>query len=274
LSRLHERRLALIGAGNMGFALLEGWAGQGLQGDAVTIIEPNPSTQLIALCKNTGFELYAEPKACIPSDAVVLAIKPQMLDESVNAAGYFLHSGALLISILAGKSIKDLSARFPQISSVVRAMPNTPAAVGRGMTGIYASDATSAKQRDLTESLLKPISQVEWLSEEKQIDMLTAISGSGPAYVFYLVETLASAGVKLGLSAALSQKLARATIEGAGELLHQMPDVTAEDLRKRVTSPGGTTAAALAILMKDDGLAAILEQAVEAARHRAEELAG
>lgn len=195
-----------------------------------------------------------------------------MLDESVNAAGYFLHSGALLISILAGKSIKDLSARFPQISSVVRAMPNTPAAVGRGMTGIYASDATSAKQRDLTESLLKPISQVEWLSEEKQIDMLTAISGSGPAYVFYLVETLASAGVKLGLSAALSQKLARATIEGRA--LHQMPDVTAEDLRKRVTSPGGTTAAALAILMKDDGLAAILEQAVEAARHRAEELAG
>jgi pyrroline-5-carboxylate reductase len=153
-------------------------------------------------------------------------------------------------------------------------MPNTPAAVGRGMTGLYANDATNPQQRDLTESLLKPISQIEWLSQEKEIDMLTAISGSGPAYVFYLVESLAAAGVKLGLSSALSQRLARATIEGAGELLHQMPDVSAEELRKRVTSPGGTTAAALAILMKDDGLSLVLDQAVSAARKRAEELAG
>ena len=274
MSRLQEKRLALIGAGNMGFALLEGWAGQGLQGQAVSIIEPNQSTQLKNLCKNKGFHLFSEPKSPAPSDAVVLAIKPQMLDASIQAAENFLHSGAVLISILAGKSIRDLSARFPQVRSIVRAMPNTPAAVGRGMTGLYANDATNPQQRDLTESLLKPISQIEWLSQEKEIDMLTAISGSGPAYVFYLVESLAAAGVKLGLSSALSQRLARATIEGAGELLHQMPDVSAEELRKRVTSPGGTTAAALAILMKDDGLSLVLDQAVSAARKRAEELAG
>ena len=274
MSRLQEKRLALIGAGNMGFALLEGWAGQGLQGQAVSIIEPNPSTQLKNLCKNKGFHLFLDPKSPAPSDAVVLAIKPQMLDASIQAAENFLHSGAVLISILAGKSIRDLSARFPHVRSIVRAMPNTPAAVGRGMTGLYANDATNPQQRDLTESLLKPISQIEWLSQEKEIDMLTAISGSGPAYVFYLVESLAAAGVKLGLSSALSQRLARATIEGAGELLHQMPDVSAEELRKRVTSPGGTTAAALAILMKDDGLSLVLDQAVSAARKRAEELAG
>ena len=274
MSRLLDKRFALIGAGNMGFALLAGWAGQGLQGEAVTVIEPNPSAQLQNLCKTKGFNLFSEPKSQSPSDAIVLAIKPQMLDESIHAAEKFLHSGAVLISILAGKSIKDLSARFPQITSIVRAMPNTPAAVGRGMTGLYANDATSVQQRDLTESLLSPISRLEWLSQEKEIDMLTAISGSGPAYVFYLVESLAAAGVKLGLSTDLSQRLARATIEGAGELLHQMPNVSAEELRKRVTSPGGTTAAALSILMKDDGLSLVLEEAVIAARRRAEELAG
>lgn len=274
MSRLQDRRLALIGAGNMGFALLEGWVGQGLQGQAVTIIEPHPSTQLKSLCKNKGFNLFSEAQLSVPSDAVVLAIKPQMLDASLYAAECFLHSSSVLISILAGKSIKDLSARFPLVRSIVRAMPNTPAAVGRGITGLYANDATSAEQRDLTESLIQPISLIEWLSLEKEMDMLTAISGSGPAYVFYLVETLAAAGVKLGLSSALSQKLARATIEGAGELLHQMPDVSAEELRIRVTSPGGTTAAALDILMKHDGLSLILEQAVSAAKKRAEELAG
>ena len=274
MSRLQERRLALIGAGNMGFALLEGWAGQGLQGKAVTIIDPHPSAQLQTLCKNKGFDLFTEAQSSLPSDAVVLAIKPQMLDASIRTAEYFLHSGAVLISILAGKSINNLSARFPQVTSIVRAMPNTPAAVGRGMTGLYANDATSAEQRDLTESLLKPISKIEWLSQENEIDILTAISGSGPAYVFYLVECLAAAGVKQGLSPALSQKLARATIEGAGELLYQLPDVSAEELRKRVTSPGGTTAAALAILMKDDGLSLVLEQAVSAAKRRAEELGG
>ncbi|MFM8858749.1 MAG: pyrroline-5-carboxylate reductase [Methylocystis sp.] len=274
MSRLLNKRFALIGAGNMGFALLAGWAGQGLQGEAVTVIEPNPSAQLQNLCKTKGFNLFSEPKSQSPSDAIVLAIKPQMLDESIHAAEKFLHPGAVLISILAGKSIKDLSARFPQVTSIVRAMPNTPAAVGRGMTGLYANDATSVQQRDLTESLLSPISRLEWLSQEKEIDMLTAISGSGPAYVFYLVESLAAAGVKLGLSTDVSQRLARATIEGAGELLHQMPNVSAEELRRRVTSPGGTTAAALAILMKDDGLSLVLEEAVIAARRRAEELAG
>ena len=266
--------LALIGAGNMGFAMLQGWATGGLSGDSVVVIEPNPLPQLRELCAARGFPLRATPEAGAPRAAVVLAIKPQMLDAGAAAATPFVGPETLVVSILAGKRIADLSARLPASPAIVRAMPNTPAAVGRGITGAFASAATGAARQARANALLAAIGQVEWLDDEAQIDALTAVSGSGPAYVFYLVEALAAAGVEAGLPAALAERLARATVEGAGELLYRQPETAAATLRERVTSPGGTTAAALAVLMADDGLAPLMARAVAAAKRRAGELSG
>ncbi|WP_442756892.1 pyrroline-5-carboxylate reductase [Methylocystis sp. JAN1] len=257
----------------MGLAMLEGWAAQGLSADRAAIVEPSPSGRLQALCAAHGFSLSGAPggKAF---DAVVLAIKPQMLEAGAEAAAPFVGPDSVVVSILAGKRIADISARLPAARSVVRAMPNTPAAIGRGMTGAYAGDGTSEAQRALAHALLVAAGQVEWVESEALIDAVTAVSGSGPAYVFYLVEALAAAGVEAGLPADLAGRLARATIEGAGELLHRQPDVSAETLRQRVTSPGGTTAAALSVLMADDGLAPLMARAVAAAKKRAAELSG
>ena len=266
--------LALIGAGNMGFAMLQGWATGGLSGDSVVVIEPNPSPQLRELCAARGFPLRATPEAGAPRAAVVLAIKPQMLDAGAAAATPFVGPETLVVSILAGKRIADLSARLPASPAIVRAMPNTPAAVGRGITGAFASPATGAARQARANALLAAIGQVEWLDDEAQIDALTAVSGSGPAYVFYLVEALAAAGVEAGLPPALAERLARATVEGAGELLYRQPETAAATLRERVTSPGGTTAAALAVLMADDGLAPLMARAVASAKRRAGELSG
>ena len=267
-------RLALIGAGNMGFAMLQGWAAGGLAGDSVVVVEPNPSVQLREFCAARGFPLLDAPQASDPRAAVVLAIKPQMLDAGAAAAAPFVGPETLIVSILAGKRIIDIAARLPASSAIVRAMPNTPAAVGRGITGAVASPQTGEARRGVADALLAAIGRVEWLDDEAQIDALTAVSGSGPAYVFYLVETLAAAGVEAGLPAALSQRLARATVEGAGELLYRQPETAAATLRERVTSPGGTTAAALAVLMADDGLAPLMARAVAAAKRRAGELSG
>lgn len=271
MTTLRGASLALIGAGNMGLAMLEGWAGQGLSGASVSIIEPNPSPRLTALCAEKGFSLNGPGQM---SDAVTLAIKPQMLDAGAAAAAPFVGPKSVVVSILAGKRIADLAARLPGATAFVRAMPNTPAAIGRGMTGAYASDAVTPAQRALADALLGAVGGVEWVESEALIDAVTAVSGSGPAYVFYLVEALAQAGVAAGLPADLAGRLARATIEGAGELLYRQPDVEAAELRRRVTSPGGTTAAALDVLMGEEGMGPLLTKAVAAAKRRAGELSG
>lgn len=263
--------LALIGAGNMGLALLEGWAGQGFAGDTVRVVEPNPSARLEAICAEKGFSLNGPGRVC---DAVILAIKPQILEAGAAAAAAFVGPDSLIVSILAGKRITDLAVRLPGAKAFVRAMPNTPAAIGRGVTGAFANDAVSSGQRALADALLRAVGGVEWVESEALIDAVTAVSGSGPAYVFYLVETLAQAGVEAGLPPELARRLARATIEGAGELLFRQPDAGAEELRRRVTSPGGTTAAALDVLMGADGLAPLMTRAVAAAQRRAAELSG
>jgi pyrroline-5-carboxylate reductase len=268
---LRRASVALIGAGNMGLAMLEGWAGQGLTGSAVRIVEPNPSPRLRDICAVRGFVLNGAGAA---SDAVVLAIKPQMLDAGAAAAAPFVGAGSVVVSILAGKRVADIAARLPGAGAIVRAMPNTPAAIGRGVTGAFAGAATAPAQRALADALLKAVGRVEWVEVEALIDAVTAVSGSGPAYVFYLVEALAAAGVAAGLPAELSGRLARATIEGAGELLFREPETSAETLRRRVTSPGGTTAAALEVLMGADGLAPLMARAVAAAKKRASELSG
>lgn len=266
---LRGKSVALIGAGNMGLALLEGWAAQDLLG-AVSIVEPQPSQRLQDLCAAQGYGLNG---AAAPRDAVVLAVKPQALESGAAAAVPFVARDTVVVSILAGKRTADVAARLPT-QAVVRAMPNTPAAIGRGVTGAFASAATSAPQRAFSDALLSAVGGVEWVEDEALIDVVTAVSGSGPAYVFYFAECLAAAGAEAGLPAALAARLARATVEGAGELMRRQPETGPDELRRRVTSPGGTTAAALEVLEAPEGLAALMRRAVAAAKRRAGELSG
>jgi pyrroline-5-carboxylate reductase len=262
--------LVLIGAGKMGAALLGGWLVAGMAPRDIAVVEPHPSDALRDLAAEKGFALNGAPK---PAQAIVLAIKPQMLDQAAPSIAPWLDADSLLISILAGKTIANLSRRLPA-RNIVRAMPNTPAAIGRGITGAFANPDVTPAQRDMAQKLLSGAGAVEWIDSEQAIDAVTAISGSGPAYVFLLVEALAQGGEALGLPPDLAMRLARATVEGAGELLHRAPETPAETLRKNVTSPGGATQAALDVLMAQDGLAALMARATAAAAKRAGELAG
>ena len=180
----------------------------------------------------------------------------------------------LVVSIMAGKTIADIAARLPAARAIVRTMPNTPAAVGRGVTGAAASPGVDAGRRAMADALLSAVGTVEWLDREDWIDAVTAVSGSGPAYVFWLTECLAKAGEAAGLPAELAMRLARATIEGSGELMFRERGTAASQLRINVTSPGGTTAAALDILMAPDGLEPLMRKAIAAAKQRAGDLSG
>jgi pyrroline-5-carboxylate reductase len=263
--------VTLIGAGKMGTALLQGWAARGLAGNRVSIVEPNPSPEIAALAKERGFRLNPHERAA--PEALVLSIKPQMLDAVTPAIVADACADTLVVSILAGKRIADLAARLPQARLFVRAMPNTPAAIGRGITGAFADPTVGPAERARATALLGAVGEVEWVESEALIDAVTAVSGSGPAYVFHFVECLTRAGVEAGLSEATAARLARATVSGAGELL-RLSEATPATLRENVTSPGGTTAAALEVLMAKDGLAALVARAVAAAKRRAEELSG
>lgn len=266
------RSVTLVGAGKMGLALLQGWAARGLAGEGVAILEPSPSPELAALSKAHGFRLNPQERGA--PEALVLAIKPQLLDAVAPSIVADAGPGSLVLSILAGKRVADLSARLPQARMIVRAMPNTPAAIGRGITGAFAGPAVGVAQRDLADALLSSVGDVEWVGSEALIDAVTAVSGSGPAYVFYFVECLTRAGVEAGLPEESAARLARATVAGAGELLRLSAGVSPEKLRENVTSPGGTTAAALEQLSAEDGLEPLLKRAVAAAKRRAEELSG
>ena len=265
--------LVLVGAGKMGGAMLEGWLKVGMDPRGVTVLDPNPSPEMTALCSGRGMALNpAEPRS--EPEALVLATKPQMLDQAASSVDRLLGPQTLLVSILAGKTIADLRARLPGARAIVRAMPNLPASIGRGATGAAASPEVDEGQRQTADALLRSVGLVEWLPSEDLIDAVTAVSGSGPAYVFHLVECLAEAGIAAGLPSDLAGRLARATVTGAGELLVQS-DLPPGRLRENVTSPGGTTAAALEILMADPGgMTELMRKAVAAAKRRAEELAG
>ena len=265
------RTLALAGAGKMGGAMLRGWLDGGLQAAGVTVIEPTPSPELVALQAERGFAL--NPAAPAAPEALVLAVKPQAFAAAAPSLRALAAPGTLVLSIIAGKTIAELAARLPA-RAIARVMPNTPAAVGRGASAGAANAAVSAIQRGWTERLMRAVGLFEWVAEEALIDAVTALSGSGPAYVFALVEAMARAGEAVGLPADLAMRLARATVEGAGELMAREPDTPAAVLRQNVTSPGGTTAAALGVLQATDGLDALLARAVTAARDRARELGG
>lgn len=262
--------LVLAGAGKMGGAMLLAWLDQGFDPRRICVIDPLPSPHILELAAEKRFALNAPAG---PPEVLVLAIKPQALDDAAALAP-LAGPQTLIISILAGKTIANIAARFPLAQAIVRAMPNLPSAVRRGIAALAASEAATAAQRTSAESLLAATGRIEWLADERLIDAVTAVSGSGPAYVFYLAECLTQAAIALGLPADVAARLARATVEGAGELLFRNGEIAPAELRESVTSRGGTTAAALDVLMAPDGLAPLIERAVKAAQRRAEALSG
>jgi pyrroline-5-carboxylate reductase len=261
--------IVLAGAGKMGGAMLSGWLAQGLDAARVAVIEPKPSDEIRAHVAK-GVRLNPSPKQAGPVAVFIAALKPQAFREAGPGLKPFVDATTLVVSIMAGTTIASLSEVMG--GHIVRAMPNTPAAIGRGITVAIAAKDVSATQRDTADGLLRATGSVEWVSEEGLIDAVTAVSGSGPAYVFLLAEELARAGVAAGLPEALATKLARETVSGSGELLHRS-DLAAATLRQNVTSPGGTTAAALDVLMGQDGFQSLLTRAVAAATKRSKELA-
>jgi pyrroline-5-carboxylate reductase len=254
----------------MGGALLKGWLGRGVK--SITVVEPKPSPELRKLARAKKITLFAAPSQVKRKPATcVVAIKPQVLKGEAEALAGFAQSGALMISIAAGTSVAALSAAWGRKARIIRAMPNTPGAFGHGITGLYAARGTTAADKKRAVSLLSALGATEWVSREELIDSVTAVSGSGPAYLFLMAEALTEAGVAEGLPRAQAEKFARATVAGAGALL-AADKSSASALREAVTSPGGTTAAALSVLMADDGLAQLMKRAVKAAKKRAEEL--
>jgi pyrroline-5-carboxylate reductase len=256
----------------MGGAMLRGWLDGGLDPAGVVVAEPNPAPELAALQRERGFALNPADRAA--PDVLVLAVKPQALEAAAPTLQSLAGPSTLVVSVIAGKTIADLSARFPLAKAFVRVMPNTPAAVGRGAAAGAANPTVSDLQRGWTERLMRAVGIFEWVADENLIDAVTALSGSGPAYAFALVEAMAKAGEAAGLPADLAMRLARATVEGAGELMFREAATPAGALRQNVTSPGGTTAAALGVLQGANGLDALLERAVAAARDRARQLSG
>lgn len=267
--------LLLAGCGKMGGALLEGWLETDIRPQDVTIVEPN--TEITErLQGDHGVITALSPNDVddgVAPDVIMLAVKPQAMDEVLPHYGRFAGEDTVYLSIAAGKTIEYFENHLGSDAAIVRAMPNTPAAVRRGITVACPNRHVSSSQRQSCDKLLKAVGSVEWVDDESLIDAVTALSGGGPAYVCLLVECLAQAGTDAGLPAGLAMKLARETVAGSGELLHQS-DEAAETLRKNVTSPGGTTAEALRVLMADDGWQPLVTAAIAAATQRSKELAG
>ncbi len=263
--------LVLVGAGKMGGALLEGWLQLGLDPRRVAVFEPAPASTISALV-DRGLRLNPDRQSLSEVTAIVIALKPQVAAQIIPSFAPFVSGTTVVLSIMAGRTLQFLAGAIGRPCALVRAMPNTPAAIGRGITVAVARDA-SAAQRKLADRLLAAAGAVEWIEDEALMDAVTAVSGSGPAYVFLLAEALAQAGAASGLPTALAAKLARETVASSGELLHRSP-LDAAALRENVTSPGGTTAAALAVLMGQGGLGSLMNKAVAAATARSRQLAG
>lgn len=267
-------KLLLIGCGKMGGAMLEGWLDQGITTQDITIVEPN--TELAATLSGkwgvnaiSGADELAGEYA---PDVVVLAVKPQVMDQVLTPYQKLVAKAPVFLSIAAGRTLASFENLLGTNACIVRAMPNTPASVGRGITVGCPNANVNETQKDLCDQLLKSVGDVEWVMEEKHMDAVTAVSGSGPAYIFLLAEVMGRAGQLAGLPPELSDKLARTTVAGSGELLHQSLEPAAT-LRKNVTSPGGTTQAALDVLMGPDGMKELLARAIDAATQRSKELA-
>jgi len=277
MSDLSRTRLLLVGCGKMGGAMLRGWLARGMAPANVAVVEP--ATEALGDLAGRGITQTTTPDS-IPKtfapDVVVLALKPQFMDEAIGNYARYARPETLFLSIAAGKTIayfqRHLDPEAPPGAAIVRAMPNTPAAVGRGISVAVAHRRVTPAQRDLAETLLSACGEVAWVEEEGLIDAVTALSGGGPAYVFLLIEVMAEAGRKAGLPADLAMRLARVTVSGAGELARLSPEDAAQ-LRRNVTSPKGTTLEALKILMAPDGIQPLFDRAIAAATRRSRELA-
>jgi pyrroline-5-carboxylate reductase len=268
----------LVGAGRMGGALLKGWLAGGHEPGRIFVQEPSLPPDVAEIIARAGIVTGSPPAMDAPPQVILLAVKPQAMDEVLHGVAPLAGPDTVVLSIAAGRSIASIARHFRPDAAIVRTMPNTPAAIGRGITALCANAHASPDQRTACEALLSAAGETVWVAEEGLIDAVTAVSGSGPAYVFLLAECLAEAGKAAGLEPALAAKLARATVTGAGELLYRSPEAAAE-LRRNVTSPGGTTEAALRVLMTGEGgapapLEALMTRAVAAALRRARELAG
>ena len=268
-----ERDLVLVGCGKMGGALLEGWLDAGAPPQAITVVEPQASPELTARLSGLGARVVAEPTApSRPVGALVLAVKPQIMAQALPPAIPLIEAETLVVSVAAGLPIAFFEQSAPK-AAVLRTMPNTPAAIGQGVTALIANAAATPAQKILGEALAAVVGEVVWLEREDQMDAVTGLSGSGPAYVFHMIEALAEAGAAEGLPADLAMRLARATVSGAGALAAASGESPAT-LRKNVTSPGGTTAAGLEALMDPaEGLTPLMTRTVAAAAARSRELA-
>jgi pyrroline-5-carboxylate reductase len=266
--------LLLMGCGRMGGALLDGWLARGVSPERVHIVEPNEEAR--GALADKGVRLYADGDA-LPADLApqiaLLAVKPQMMDQVIAPVARVLGAETVILSIAAGTTIGYFETHFGDQRAVIRVMPNTPAAVGRGVSVLVANAKTPEAMKSLAEDLMSAVGETAWVDDEDLINAVTAVSGGGPAYVFYLIECLAQAGVDAGLPEALSMQIARATVAGAGELVH-LSDQPASALRKAVCSPGGTTLEAVKVLSAEDGLQPLMTKAVAAATRRSRELAG
>lgn len=263
--------IVLIGFGNMGQALARGWLRNGVDPASIVVVDPSGAARAAAASIGIRVAEHVTGVALSESkiDVVVLAVKPSQLVAALavlDAAGVPLY-----LSIVAGKTIADIAGVVGPDAAVVRAMPNTPAAIGKGVTGLCANDAVTETGRTLCAELMAAVGSVEWIADEGQMDAVTAVSGSGPAYVFLLIESLAAAGRAVGLDAALAERLAVATVAGAGGYAAES-GLDAAELRRRVTSPNGTTAAALDVLRHDDAFTRLVREAVVAAERRSREL--
>jgi len=267
--------LVLVGCGHMGRALAVGWLNAGLLPEALIVVDPvaNPEA-LPGVPGNNFYKTLDEVSLPCAVRAVILAVKPQVMDDILPQVAPLVGSETLVISVAAGVTLRQMERGLEVEAVLVRAMPNTPAAVGAGITGLTAAKGIKENHKALACRLLEATGQAVWIGSEDQMNAVTAVSGSGPAYVFHLVESMAAAGVKEGLPEDVAMQLARQTVIGAAQLMEQDRDVPADKLRQKVTSPGGTTAAALGVLMSENGLTALMYKAIKAARIRGEELAG
>jgi pyrroline-5-carboxylate reductase len=271
---LSHLNLLLVGCGKMGGAMLRGWLARGMRpGNAVAV---EPQAEALGDLAGSGI-VHVKQAAAIAKDfspgVLVLAVKPQFMDEAIDHYARFIRPEVLVLSIAAGKTIDYFRRHLGAKAAIVRAMPNTPAAIGRGISVAVADKPVTKAQRDLADTLLSACGEVAWVDDEDLINPVTALSGGGPAYVFLLMEAMAEAGRKAGLPADLAMRLARVTVSGAGELARLSGEPAAQ-LRQNVTSPKGTTLEALKILMADDGIQPLFDRAIAAATRRSRELAG
>lgn len=265
-------RVILVGAGKMGGAMLEGWLALELDPARIAVFDPGPPPEIAALLERHGVAL--NPLNGGPPAVLLLAVKPQVAPEVLHKVAPLADANTLVVSVMAGRTLDFLETAFAPGTAIVRSIPNTPAAIGRGVTVAVPNGAVSPDQMSIADALLRATGGVEWVEDEALIDVATAVSGSGPAYVFLLAEALAQAGVAAGLAPDMADRLARATVAGAGELIART-GIEPATLRRNVTSPNGTTAAALAVLMDEKtGFTPLLAKAVAAAARRSRELAG